>query len=1057
MEAEVKEQGGGESLALDEDLLASLPEASRPVHVYTWLKLLNSRLPSTPRAGIKVQQQQLVGQLMVQVKDGSCGPPARQLLASALATLFSVGDTFLLFETINKCNDLLKTKDDSPAFLPCRLTATVVVGAMYEKLGRMMGRSYEETVSVLTKGLKNAESLTRVETMVTLGKVCKGLGGAASNVHKDMYKAARGCLSDRAMTVRLAAAECLLQMIDHCPWMASSPELDNLARDCFRAMEGANHAARGAVARLLGQLVASTQESKGKRQGMFGPSKPAEKGNKSEKSLEEALSILSQGFLRGGPTSSLLKGSSSVSQELRVGLSHTYVAMTRCLGPTWLERHLSTILNHLLELAASPRAGGDHTECVLTRNCLTFILSHLVGRQLREKAQLTAAKELVAILAKSLGAGSDEGEGAHHLQVVALTQVGSLASRLGTVTTSLLTDSSLRLLDTVFSGLLHPKLAVRLAAAACLRQVCVAVPSVLTPLTVKCGEALESYKGSQEAVSGYSAGLAALLGAVSATPNGIPHTRGKIIFNCGEELIRSAGQTQKAGLSEERTRAGWLLIGAIMSLGSSVVRGLLPRCMLLWRNAFPRSRRELESERARGDAFTWVVSLEARAGALATIHSFIVSCPDLVTEDIIRRLTVPLEKALDLLAWLEDGNSPLKSYNGALVAPAATVRLRLLEVVASLPPSCLESHNAALLKLLASVFCPVRDSTAPTSTSLLASVCHQDDLLLLGGDIPDKLETFLEEQLQPLSAAGSIALEHDPCWLYRRAQPDLAFPDIEPAGGVGGKDCDVTAAPLPLGVSVVDQSIIVFGRVFPRAAPKHRHQILNYFTERLKSAKAGKQLEVLQTNIFAALLCGLRGLSEGKSVLGSKELVNVATSLITGQLTAASPALRCAAGESLGRMAQVVQDNKYIAERAQHSVDFLKTARDVASRTGHSFALCCLHRYVGSLGSSQHLATSVSILLALAQDSASPVVQAWALHALAVIADSGGPMFRDCIDSALSCTLRLLLSVPATQTEVLVSLGKLLAAIITTLGPELAGNGNGVARHRFFYPGVNQL
>jgi hypothetical protein len=137
-------------------------------------------------------------------------------------------------------------------------------------------------------------------------------------------------------------------------------------------------------------------------------------------------------------------------------------------------------------------------------------------------------------------------------------------------------------------------------------------------------------------------------------------------------------------------------------------------------------------------------------------------------------------------------------------------------------------------------------------------------------------------------------------------------------------------------------------------------------------------------------------------------------------------------------MAQVVRDNKYIAERAQHSVDFLKTARDVASRTGHSFALCCIHRYVGSLGSGQHLATSVSILLALAQDGASPVVQAWALHALAVIADSGGPMFRDCVDSALACTLRLLLTVPATQTVVQVSLGRLLAAVITTLGPELA-------------------
>jgi hypothetical protein len=42
----------------------------------------------------------------------------------------------------------------------------------------------------------------------------------------------------------------------------------------------------------------------------------------------------------------------------------------------------------------------------------------------------------------------------------------------------------------------------------------------------------------------------------------------------------------------------------------------------------------------------------------------------------------------------------------------------------------------------------------------------------------------------------------------------------------------------------------------------------------------------------------------------------------------------------------------------------------VQRRTGHSFALC----YVGSLGSGQHLASSVSILLALAHDSAFPVM-----------------------------------------------------------------------------------
>lgn len=94
-----------------------------------------------------------------------------------------------------------------------------------------------------------------------------------------------------------------------------------------------------------------------------------------------------------------------------------------------------------------------------------------------------------------------------------------------------------------------------------------------------------------------------------------------------------------------------------------------------------------------------------------------------------------------------------------------------------------------------------------------------------------------------------------------------------------------------------------------------------------------------------------------------------------GVLTNASAMLRCAAGESVGRLAQVVGDPRFTAELAQSSFDKLKLARDVASRTGHSLALGCLHRYVGSLGSSQHLNTSISILLALAQDLSSPTVQ----------------------------------------------------------------------------------
>ena len=42
---------------------------------------------------------------------------------------------------------------------------------MYGKLGRLTGRSYEDTVHTLIKGLKSAESLTRAETFYAFGKL----------------------------------------------------------------------------------------------------------------------------------------------------------------------------------------------------------------------------------------------------------------------------------------------------------------------------------------------------------------------------------------------------------------------------------------------------------------------------------------------------------------------------------------------------------------------------------------------------------------------------------------------------------------------------------------------------------------------------------------------------------------------------------------------------------------------------------------------------------------------------------------------------------------------
>jgi hypothetical protein len=65
--------------------------------------------------------------------------------------------------------------------------------------------------------------------------------------------------------------------------------------------------------------------------------------------------------------------------------------------------------------------------------------------------------------------------------------------------------------------------------------------------------------------------------------------------------------------------------------------------------------------------------------------------------------------------------------------------------------------------------------------------------------------------------------------------------------------------------------------------------------------------------------------------------------------------------------------------------------------------------------------------------------QVWSLHALALVADCGGPMFRGYVEPSLSLVLQLLLCVPPSNVDVHQCLGKCLAALITTIGPELQG------------------
>uniref|UniRef100_A0A7M4E4K2 HEAT repeat-containing protein 5A n=1 Tax=Crocodylus porosus TaxID=8502 RepID=A0A7M4E4K2_CROPO len=971
------------SLLLNEEVYKQLGEFQKAEFVFEWLQFLEKLLPVTDRVK---KQKKLVEQL-TSLLNRSPGPPTRRLIAKNFALLYSTGDAFSVYQTIDKCNELIRSKDDSPSYLPTKLAAVVCLGYLYKKLGRILGNSFTDTIGNVLKAMKNAESQGRYEIMLSLENILNGLGAAAIPCHRDIYKAARSCLMDRSMAVRCAAAKCLLELQNEAVFMWST-DLDSVATLCFKSFEGSNYDVRIAVSKLLGTVLATAVTSK--------QATASARPNVRKLSLEEAMELLGTGFLRGSSgflraSGDILKGTSSVSRDVRVGVTQTYVVFVSTLRGQWLETNFSAFLSHVLDLVsqAHPKVYQTQMDAICCRRCVSFILRATIGGLLGEKAQIAAAKEICQAIWKmkkvvdavmsdgnlETRIGTTDITVSQHVLVCALQELGSLIHGLGTTAAPLLQDSSTGVLDTVISVILHPSVSVRLTAAWCLRCIAVALPSYVSPLLDRCVERLSALKSSPEAVTGYSFATAALLGAVRYCPLGISHGKGKVIMTVAEDLLCSASQNSRIAM--QRTQAGWLLIAALMTLGPAVVQHHLPRILLLWKCVFPLSPKDLETEKSRGDSFTWQVTLEGRAGALCAIKSFVSYCAGLLTDEVIQRLLPPLPCAVDLLTQLP---SLCKLYGNPLKTSSVVYRLKLYELLAVLPPKTYE-----VAKIMSVV--PL-DALNPHSDSRRT-----------GG-----------------------SLEYDPHSIYDKVAEGDSVPK-----------------PLPPTILVISAAAHLFGVIFSHTAESQRLQVLEQLLDSIKQTKGSRQ-QIVQLNVVSACSSFLKHLASCKGSLGPEEVKKAALNLVMGALESSNPLLRCAGAESLARLAQLVADSAFTAGLAQVSFDRLKSARDVVSRTSHSLALGCLYRYLGGIGSTQHLNACVGILYTLSQDSTSPDVQAWALHALTLIIDSAGPLYHVHVEPTLSLVLMLLLTVPPAYAEVHQSLGRCLNALITTLGPELQGS-----------------
>ena len=117
----------------------------------------------------------------------------------------------------------------------------------------------------------------------------------------------------------VVVSQCALELSKNSTFLYSQ-DLDSFTNACLRALDGSSYSVRCSVARLLGSLLALTQK----------PVAKSLRGRLKLPSLEEALSVLANGFVRGASGflksggSELLK-MGSASRDVRVGITQVSV------------------------------------------------------------------------------------------------------------------------------------------------------------------------------------------------------------------------------------------------------------------------------------------------------------------------------------------------------------------------------------------------------------------------------------------------------------------------------------------------------------------------------------------------------------------------------------------------------------------------------------------------------------------------------------------------------------------------------------------------------------
>jgi hypothetical protein len=263
-------------------------------------------------------------------------------------------------------------------------------------------------------------------------------------------------LTDRAFAVERAASDVshhllrisavhlfddvyqvLLEMHTSLNHLRNPSDIESVMSLCAKSLDTADQITRRHLARLVGQILASTQLEREPQ-----PAEPSKKGKKESGDDEEDIK---PGASNDTPKTTMTPAEMfshlssifnrpSSTRKTRIGVFDFYTSLLTTLGTSFVETNYSIIVRHLLtDIATHPRSATTRYEVLLVRKLVGVLLRDLMGvRMLSEQGQIGAIRELSTAYLKKWPALMPGQIAPNPLVlVIALKEISGLLQQLG--------------------------------------------------------------------------------------------------------------------------------------------------------------------------------------------------------------------------------------------------------------------------------------------------------------------------------------------------------------------------------------------------------------------------------------------------------------------------------------------------------------------------------------------------------------------------------------------------------------------------------------------------